>query len=171
MSLQTLLPAVLKQEVTDTQSISSRSTPQIPQASIAPSYPTSTSPVPDIKPDTTYAYHQPAYRTSYTPTAVDGLENTFAAATVLPAADHYDSYITHSHSPSPTPLLSTPSDSPLASAMMPLSYSDPSPSLYHPVAAYVDQSTYSSTYAPLAYNTTDYRRAKMPDMPGSHTYM
>ena len=161
---------MLKQEAADTQSISSRSTPQISQASIAVSYPTSTSPVPDIKPDTTYAYHHPAYRTSYAPAAVDGLENTYAAATVLPPTDPYDSYMTHSHSPSPTPLLSTPSDSPLASAMMSLSYPDPSPSLYHP-AAYVDQNAYSSTYAPLAYDTTDYRRAKMPDMPGSHSYM
>ena len=144
-------------------------------ASYAASYSTSASPVPDAKyPQPSHLhYQQPAYNI-YAHSSYDSLDNTFAAATVHPA-DPYDKYMspTHSHSPSPTPLLSTPADSPLVPTVTALSYHETTPAQYHSYP-YMDHSTaaYSSNaYVSSAYDSTDYRRTKIPDMPGSHAYM
>ena len=114
-------------------------------------------------------YHYPSYRTSY-PTSLDGLENTPVSAVVLPVPDVYDAYISHSHSPSPTPLLSTPADSPLGSQMMSLnSYPDANPALYPQGAAYGDHNAYSMPFMSASYDNGGFRRSKLSDT--THAYL
>ncbi|KAH9940526.1 uncharacterized protein BXZ73DRAFT_88763 [Epithele typhae] len=168
------------------QAVALESSAAVPQRSnLAPSsqamhavgsYSASSSPVQDVKPSFEASYFYPqqhSYRNPYAP-PLDGYENPLLTATGLPApANVCDSFMSsHSHSPSPTPLLTTPADSPVMS----LSYTDSTLAGHnqpmYPTSSFMDHSTYGSSYghAPSAsYDGSDYRRVKLPDLQGSHT--
>ncbi|KAI0780168.1 hypothetical protein C8Q74DRAFT_747171 [Fomes fomentarius] len=160
ISKYTLYPAIKKQD--------GSATPPIVESrgSAASAIYSTSSPVPEHasarSSDQPYFYHPQ----TYSQPQYDPLDNSYMTAPGLSSAGAFDNFLSHSHppsaTPSPTPLLSTPHDSPLVSSSLSLSY--PSASEQYLGASqllYPDQSAFGSTYTSYELDVAEFERHKL----------
>ncbi|KAH9858639.1 hypothetical protein C2E23DRAFT_864511 [Lenzites betulinus] len=138
-----------------------------------------------------FAFHPPSYPRSYMSSSLDTLDNSYVHATALSSAGGYDILLpSHATTPTPSPLISTPADSPhLSGSSMSLQYPstseqyiEPSHSLYHSSlmdheAAYGGGGMYSLGHS--GYDSVDYhslrdhgvKMSPTSDLHDSHAYL
>lgn len=194
---QTLYPATKKQDPDGSSSEASTTpmtmSPDMSQSSLATPYSQSSSPQPGhpSPPPTDQSYfsfHPPNYpRTQYISGSLDTLDNSYVTATSLSSAGAYDVLLpSHTTTPTPSPLISTPHDSPHLSGGSSMSlqypstaeqYIEPSHSLYQ--SSLMDHEAYGGglySMGPGAYDSVDYHPHGMkispgPDLHDSHAYL
>ena len=141
-----------------------------PQSSLTTPYSTSSSPAPEhSSSDPTFLYQQAAFSQSqFVSGSLDPMDSSYMTASAFPSANAFDSFLGQSlppsTTPSPTPLLSTPRDSPHVSSSFSLPFSsagdhylDSSQSLYP--SSYSDQGAFGSGSAYGVYDF-DFHRNK-----------
>ncbi|KAJ8497163.1 hypothetical protein ONZ51_g692 [Trametes cubensis] len=197
ISKYTLYPAAKKQD-SEASSPEGSSTPMtmspnMSQSSNATPYSASSSPQPEHASSTPpaeqsyFSFHPPTYhRPHYIPGTLDGLDNSYVTATAMSSAGTYDVLLpSHSATPTPSPLIPTPTDSPNLSAgsSMALQYSsaseqylEPPHSLYQHSLMEHDAYGTAGVYSlgPSAYDSVDYHGLRdhgVKISPDSHAYL
>ncbi|EIW63134.1 uncharacterized protein TRAVEDRAFT_17589 [Trametes versicolor FP-101664 SS1] len=196
ISKYTLYPAAKKQDADGSSSEASTTpmtmSPDMSQSSLATPYSQSSSPQPGhpSPPPTDQSYfsfHPPNYpRTQYISGSLDALDSSYVTATSLSSAGAYDVLLpSHTTTPTPSPLISTPHDSPHLSGGSSMSlqypstaeqYIEPSHSLYQ--SSLMDHEAYGgNVYAmgpgayDVDYHTHGLKISPGPDLHDAHAYL
>ncbi|KAI0823622.1 hypothetical protein BC628DRAFT_1411405 [Trametes gibbosa] len=196
ISKYTLYPA--KKQDGDASSSDASTTPitmspDMSQSSRATLYSTSSSPQPGHSStppaeQSYFAFHPPAYPRSYMSGSLDPLDNSYVTATALSSAGGYDVLLpSHTTTPTPSPLISTPADSPhLSGSSMSLQYPSTSEQYIEPAHSMYQSSLmdHESAYGaggmyslgPSGYDAVDYRDHSVkisptPDLHDPHAYL
>ncbi|KAI0743444.1 hypothetical protein C8Q80DRAFT_1272145 [Daedaleopsis nitida] len=177
ISKYTLYPTVKKQDGGATPPIvDAMGTPPHLSQSLSGPYSASSSPDPDSGSDASYFYPHHTYsRSHYMGGSIDPLDSNYVGASALTSAGGYDNFISRHHpasaTSSPSPLLSTPSDSPMSTHSMPLSYPPGGEQYIEPLfqPSYPNQSAFGSGSVYSSYDDSEFQqRLKMASSADMH---